>query len=98
MANEKSSSKVPGRKEMHYEVRADRMPPIPLEQMTPAQQKAFSTMRSGPRGAVRGPYWPILRSPGYMAQIQKVGEYFRYGGVLEKRISEMAALITAREW
>ena len=84
--------------EMTYAILPDRMPPIPLEEMTDAQRKAVTDIVAGPRGEVRGPYWPILRSPGFMMSVQKVGEYTRYHCPLDRRINEMATLIAAREW
>ncbi len=84
--------------EMRYAVLPDRMPPIPPEKMTDAQKKAAAEISAGPRGEVKGPYWPILRSPGFMMSVQKVGEYFRFRCPLDKRINEMAALMGARAW
>ena len=45
-------------------ISSDRMPPIPLERMTPAQRVAADEIASGRRGAVYGPFVPALRSPG----------------------------------
>ena len=84
--------------EMRYAVLPDRMPPIPSEKMTPAQREVAAEIASGPRGRVEGPYWPIIRSPGYTRPIQKVGEYFRYHCSLDRKLNEMAALIAARTW
>jgi 4-carboxymuconolactone decarboxylase len=84
--------------EMRYAVLPDRMPPIPDEQMTDAQRKVAADIAAGPRGRVEGPYWPILRSPGLTAPLQKVGEYYRYHCPLDRKLNEMAALITARWW
>jgi 4-carboxymuconolactone decarboxylase len=84
--------------EMRYAVLPDRMPAIPVEQMTPAQKEVAAEIAAGPRGKVEGPYWPILRSPGLARCIQKVGAYYRYDCPLERRINEMTALITARFW
>ncbi|MBI3068662.1 MAG: carboxymuconolactone decarboxylase family protein [Betaproteobacteria bacterium] len=83
---------------MRYAVLPDRMPPIPREKMTDAQKKAADEISAGPRGGISGPYWPILRSPGFMNPVQKVGEYFRYHCPLDRRINEMAALMAARSW
>lgn len=79
-------------------VPADRMPRIPPERMTPAQRAAAAELEAGPRGGVRGPYVPILRSPGLMTPLQKLGEYIRFHCRLEMRLNEMAALMTARHW
>ncbi len=56
----------------------DRMPPIPAERLTPGQRAVSDELVSGPRGALAGPFVPLLRSPGLMARVQKVGEYLRF--------------------
>jgi len=96
--NERSSAGSSATTEVKYSILPDRMPPIPTEKMTDAQRKAATELAAGPRGKVEGPYWPIIRSPGYMEHVQKVGAYFRYFCPLDRRINEMAALMTARSW
>lgn len=83
---------------LHYTLLPERMPPIAEAQRTPAQQEAAAQIAAGPRGAVKGPYNSILRSPGLTTPMQKLGEYIRFHCVLELRINEMAALMTARHW
>ena len=87
-----------GRQEMHYAVHSDRMPAIPPADMTDEQKKIAEQIVAGPRGKVEGPYWPILRSPGFANCIQNVGAYFRYDCPLDRKINEMTALMTARSW
>jgi len=84
--------------EMRYAVLPNRMPAIPVEKMTEAQKAVAAEIAAGPRGKVEGPYWPILRSPGFARSVQKVGAYYRYECPLDRRINEMAALIAARSW
>ena len=84
--------------EMTYAVLPDRMPPIPEGELTEAQRKAVADITSGPRGEIRGPFWPMLRSPGLMMSAHKVGEYTRYHCPLDRRINEMATLMGARAW
>jgi 4-carboxymuconolactone decarboxylase len=76
----------------------DRMPPLAPEKMTPAQRRAADEMAAGPRGGVKGPFIPLLRSPELMDRLQKVGEYLRFGSSLEARLSELIMLIVSREW
>ena len=76
----------------------DRMPPIPAERLTPGQRAVSDELVSGPRGALAGPFVPLLRSPGLMARVQKVGEYLRFESALPDRIKELAILVTARCW
>jgi len=76
----------------------DRLPEIPRDKMNAAQKQAYDDIASGPRGAVYGPFVPLLRSPELMRRLQKTGEYLRYQGVLPQKLSELATLIVAREW
>jgi 4-carboxymuconolactone decarboxylase len=74
----------------------DRMPPIPPEEMTDAQRGAAAALAAGPRGAVLGPFVPLLRSPELMNRLQKVGEYLRFQSALGPRLTELAILWVAR--
>ena len=55
------------------ELAQDRMPPIPMDKMTEAQKKAAQELIAGPRGAVFGPFVPLLRSPELLSPLQKAG-------------------------
>ena len=76
----------------------DRMPPIADAELTPDQREASAELVSGPRGAVFGPFVPLLRSPELMRRVQKTGEYLRYHSALPPRLSEFVILIVARWW
>ncbi|QGZ39763.1 4-carboxymuconolactone decarboxylase [Pseudoduganella flava] len=76
----------------------DRLPPLPPQQLTPAQQAAAQAVIDGPRGALYGPFVPLLRSPELMQHAQRMGEYLRYRSALGTRLSELAILVTARQW
>ena len=76
----------------------DRMPPIPADKLTPAQKKAADELIAGPRGALVGPFIPLLRSPELMSRLQKVGEYVRYQNSLGHKLTEFAIVITSRHW
>ena len=80
------------------EATQDRMPPIPADKLTDAQKKVSAEIIAGPRGALVGPFIPLLRSPDFMSRLQKVGEYLRYNTKLGANISEFAILIAARQW
>ncbi|NND50091.1 MAG: hypothetical protein HKN60_07550, partial [Rhizobiales bacterium] len=84
--------------EVNCAILPDRMPAMAREDMTPEQQNVADEIAAGPRGRVEGPYWPILRSPGFAGCIQNVGAYFRYECQLTRKINEMAALMAARWW
>ena len=45
-----------------------------------------------------GPFNAWLRSPVLADRLQKVGEYVRFNTSLDKRINEMAILMTAQAW
>ena len=74
----------------------DRMPPLAPDAMSEEQRLAAAELAAGPRGGVRGPFIALLRSPGLMQPLQKVGEYLRYHSALEPRLAEFAMLIVAR--
>ena len=76
----------------------ERMAPIPLDKMSPAQRSVAEAIMSGPRGGVRGPFNAWLRSPELADRLQKVGEYLRFNTSLDKRVNEMAIIMTAQAW
>ena len=77
----------------------DRMPPIPADKMTAAQQDAARQLASTPRGAgLGGPFVPLLRSPELMNRLQRVGEYVRFQSPLDGKLRELAIIIAARQW
>ena len=76
----------------------DRLGPFPLDDMTPAQRAAAQAIIDGPRGALYGPFVPLLRSPELMENAQRMGEYLRYRSAIGVRLSELVILLVAREW
>jgi 4-carboxymuconolactone decarboxylase len=76
----------------------ERMPAMDRAAMDEQQRKAAEEMTNGPRGGVKGPFVPLLRSPELMDRLQRVGEYLRFQSSLKPRISEFAMLIVSREW
>jgi 4-carboxymuconolactone decarboxylase len=76
----------------------DRLPPIAFEQLSAAQQVAAQAVINGPRGALYGPFVPLIRSPELMAAAQRMGEYLRYRSAIGTRLTELAILVTARQW
>lgn len=93
-----STEQPPVRPLNHVTLLADRMPPLKPHQMNDAQRKAAEDLAVGPRGGVRGPFIPLLRSPELMRRLQKVGDYVRYESVIAPRISEFLVLIVSRHW
>ncbi|HET6838869.1 MAG TPA: carboxymuconolactone decarboxylase family protein [Bradyrhizobium sp.] len=76
----------------------ERMAEIPLDKMSPAQRAVADAIASGPRQGIRGPFNAWLRSPELADRLQKVGEYVRFNSSLDKRVNEMAILMTAQAW
>jgi 4-carboxymuconolactone decarboxylase len=76
----------------------DRLPPLAPQLWTDAQREAAQAVIDGPRGALYGPFVPLLRSPELMHCAQQLGEYLRYRSAIGTRLSELAILVTAREW
>jgi len=74
------------------------MPPLADRAMDEVQRAAAAELIAGPRKGVKGPFIPLLRSPGLMAPLQKVGEYLRFQSALPPRVSEFATLVVARSW
>jgi 4-carboxymuconolactone decarboxylase len=75
-----------------------RMAEIPPDKMTPAQRTVADSIMSGPRKGMSGPFNAWLRSPELADRLQKVGEYVRFNTSLDKRLNEMAIIMTAQYW
>ena len=71
---------------------------IPESEYTPEQARVAREIATGPRGSLRGPFVPLLQSPGICDHAQKLGAYVRYESSLPDALREMAILITARHW
>jgi len=76
----------------------DRMPPLAPETLDERQRAVAKALTEGPRGGVKGPFIPLLRSPELVEHVGKLGEYLRFGSTLEARITELVMVIVAREW
>ncbi len=76
----------------------DRLGALAQEHWTAEQRAVAQAVIDGPRGALYGPFVPLLRSPELMAHAQAMGEYLRYRSALGTTLSELAILITARQW
>jgi 4-carboxymuconolactone decarboxylase len=81
-----------------FALTGERMAEIPLDKMTPAQRTVADAIMSGPRKGMRGPFNAWLRSPELADRLQKVGEYVRFNTSLDKRLNEMAIIMTAQYW
>jgi 4-carboxymuconolactone decarboxylase len=75
-----------------------RMPAIPEDNYTEAQKEAALAFLETRKTPVFGPFAALMRSPELMTHAQAMGEYLRYRSAIGARLSELAILITAREW
>ena len=76
----------------------DRLPPIAADKLTAEQKRAAAEFEAGRGVGVLGPFSVMLRSPEVMLRAKAMGDYLRFRNVLDKRVSEMVILVTAREW
>ena len=76
----------------------DRLGPIAPELWSAQQSAVARQVIEGPRGALVGPFVALLRSPELMEHAQRMGEYLRYRSAIGPRLSELAILVTARQW
>lgn len=79
-------------------MRRDRLPPVPESEWTDAQREHAREIIEGPRGGLISPFVPLLRSPELMTHAGRMGEYLRYRSAIGLRLSELAILVTARQW
>lgn len=69
--------------------------PDPLDTLTPDAKRIYEHI-AAKRGAVRGPFAPLMHHPALAEKVADVGEYLRFGSTLPGDIRELAILITAR--
>ncbi len=75
-----------------------RLAPIDLAKLSPEQKKVADAIVSGPRGGLRGPFEPWLRSPVLADRAQKLGEYCRFDNSLPRDLSELAICLIGRHF
>jgi len=75
-----------------------RLGEIDRAKLTEEQSRVVEQIRSGPRGGLAGPFWPLLRSPELADRAQKLGEQVRFNSTLPPRLFELAVLVTAQHW
>lgn len=76
----------------------ERFKPLTPEQMTPAQKHMVESIRSGPRGVVRGPFNLLLRSPEIGQLVQQVGAHIRFKSSIPAALNELAIILAGRRW
>lgn len=75
-----------------------RLAPLDLNKLDPEQKKVADAILSGPRGGLRGPFEPWLRSPVLADRAQKLGEYCRFDNSLPRDLSELAICLVGRHF
>ena len=76
----------------------DRFPPIPPEALSDEQRALIATITAGPRGAVKGPFVPLLHNPALAMRVQALGEHLRYSTSFPATLLELAILSVAAHW
>jgi 4-carboxymuconolactone decarboxylase len=76
----------------------ERLPTIPPSQYTEEQKQAAADFEAARKVAVFGPFEPLMYSPQVMSQARAMGDYLRYKSAIGNTLSELAILMTAREW
>ena len=77
-----------------------RFAPLKAEELTPAQKAWADAITAPPRNAkfVNPPYRAYIRNPDLAPRLTALSEYLRWHTSLPPRLSELAILITARQW
>jgi 4-carboxymuconolactone decarboxylase len=79
---------------------ATRFAPLPPEQLTPPQKAWADAIAVPPRNAkfTSPPYRAYIRNPDLAPRLSALSDYLRWNSSLPPRLSELAILITARQW
>jgi len=77
---------------------ACRLPPLQQSSYSTAQTKAHEDFLATRKVGFSGPWHVLIRSPELLTHAQRMGEYLRYRCTIAGRLSELAILLTAREW
>jgi 4-carboxymuconolactone decarboxylase len=76
----------------------ERMPPVPAEKMTEAQKKVAAEFAAVRNAAPTGPFAVLLRVPELMDLSFKWRQHVQARSALDQRLTELAILVTARQW
>ena len=75
-----------------------RLPVIPPEEYNQEQKEAAAEFMEARGRSVFGPFEPLMHSPAVMSRARSFGDYLRYNSAIGNTLSELAILVTAREW
>src|ERR1700730_14072692 len=77
-----------------------RFAPLKAEELNPAQKAWADMIAAPPRNAkfANPPYRAYIRNPDLAPRLSAMSDYLRWNTSLPPRLSELAILITARQW
>jgi 4-carboxymuconolactone decarboxylase len=76
----------------------ERLPTIPPADYSPEQKQAAAEFEAARKTPPFGPFELMMQSPKAMTAARAMGDYFRFNSALGNTLSELAILLTAREW
>jgi len=80
----------------------ERYPALNPDQLKPEQKAYVESLQKPPRNnttALKNPPFKVyMRSPELAGKLEAVSDYVRWGTGLEPRLTELAIMITARQW
>jgi 4-carboxymuconolactone decarboxylase len=76
----------------------NRLPTIAPADYNSEQARAAEEFLAARKTPVFGPFEPLMYSPNLMNLARGMGDYLRYKPAIGNTLSELAILITAREW
>jgi 4-carboxymuconolactone decarboxylase len=80
----------------------ERYPELKAEQLSPEQKAYVESLQKPPRSnttALKNPPFKVyMRSPELAGKLEAVSDYVRWGSGLQPRLTELAIMITARQW
>jgi 4-carboxymuconolactone decarboxylase len=80
----------------------ERYPTLSPDQLSPEQKAYLENLAKPPRnnttGAKNPPFKVYMRSPELAPKLEAISDYVRWGTGLPPRLTELAIMITARQW
>jgi 4-carboxymuconolactone decarboxylase len=80
----------------------ERYPALTPDQLSPEQKAYVENLQKPPRNnttALKNPPFRVyMRSPELAPKLEAISDYVRWGTGLEPRLTELAIMITARQW
>jgi 4-carboxymuconolactone decarboxylase len=76
----------------------ERLPAVAPSNYSLEQQQAAAEFEAARKVPVFGPFEPLMYSPQLMNAVRSLGDYLRYKSAIGTTLSELAILVTAREW